>query len=89
MANHPNRNWKRKWALNADSSQATHECGLIARYHRVASGDWTVESPNGPQTLEALVAAGEQRAAQRIERLIWEAGELFKRSLERRQGRPS
>jgi hypothetical protein len=88
MANHPNRNWKRKWVVNADCSQATHDCGLIARYHPFPSGDWTVECSNRPQMLEALVAAGEPRPAERIERLIWEARELFKRSCERHLGRP-
>jgi hypothetical protein len=87
MANHPNRNWKRRWNVDHEAGTAVHESGLTARYHRFPSGDWDVETANGPQTVAALLEAGESHAQALVERWIWEAGELFRRALERRAAR--
>jgi hypothetical protein len=84
MANHPNRNWKRRWRVDQDAGTAVHESGLSARFHRLPSGDWHVETENAPQTLAALIAAGEKQAQASVERWTWEAGELLRRKLERR-----
>jgi hypothetical protein len=43
-----------------------------------------VETENAPQTLAALIAAGEKQAQASVERWTWEAGELLRRKLERR-----
>jgi hypothetical protein len=84
MANHPNRNWKRRWIVDHDAGTAVHESGLSARFQRFPSGDWHVETENGPQTVAALIEAGEPLAQARVERWIWEATELFRRAIERR-----
>jgi hypothetical protein len=88
MANHPNRNWKRRWTVDESAGTAVHESGLSARFHRFPSGDWHVETENGPQTVAALVEAGDAQAQVRVERLIWEATELFRRALERQERNP-
>jgi len=82
--NHPNRNWKRRWQVDCDAGTAAHESGLNARFHRLASGDWRVNVDNGPETIAALLASGEPKPQARVERLIWEAHELFRRALDRR-----
>ena len=83
MANHPNRNWKRRWTVDHGTGIALHDSGLTARLHRLPSGDWHVEPENGPQTVAAIIEAGEPRAQQHVERWIWEATELFRRASER------
>jgi hypothetical protein len=84
MANHPNRNWKRRWTVDHGVGIAVHESGLTARVHRFPSGEWHVETENGPQTVAAIIEAGEPRAEERVERWIWEATELFRRESARR-----
>jgi hypothetical protein len=85
MASHPNRNWKRRWIVDHGAGTAVHESGLTARLHRHPSGDWLVETENGPQTVAALIEAGERRASERVERWTWEATELFRRASERQE----
>jgi hypothetical protein len=80
MANHPNRNWKRRWTVDENAGTAVHESGFSARFYRFPSGDWHVETENGPQTAAVL---GEAQV--RVERLKWEATELFQRALERQE----
>ena len=84
VANHPNRNWKRRWIVDPSTGTAVHESGLTTHFRKLPSGDWYVETANGPQTVAALTEAGESHAQVVVERWIWESNELLRRALARR-----
>jgi hypothetical protein len=81
--NHPNRNWRRRWAVDETAMEAQHECGLIVRFVPHHAGGWEVHSPNGADVVASLAAAGEARPADRLQRLTDEATRLFERVLAR------
>jgi len=82
MANHPNRNWKRRWHVDHSAGIAVHVSGLTALFRQLPSGDWYVETANELQTVTALTEAGDSRAKAVVERWIWESNELLRRALD-------
>lgn len=82
MANHPNRNWKRRWRVDLAQRTATHESGLVVQF---------AAEPDEEGGIDGQIIAGmpdlsrsadvAQTQAQRIARLLREAGEIYQREL--------
>lgn len=72
MANHPNRNWRRKWTVDLDAKEARHECGLVVRFRQDSQG-WLGDAVAGVDKVHPMDAARRMR----------EAGEMFNRAIEK------
>lgn len=76
MSNHPNRNWARRWQINVAARTATHENGLVVRFTPSADGGYDGEVLAGMPALSRDAAVA-QSQAQRLTRLLREAGEAY------------
>ncbi|MEP6960958.1 MAG: hypothetical protein ABI995_02710 [Acidobacteriota bacterium] len=76
--NHPQRNWRRRWAWNPATATATHESGVAVRFWKApdASGAWQGEA--------ASLAALDGSDHRRVARLMREAGDFAAENLNRK-----
>lgn len=77
MANHPNRNWRRRWQIQPDLHHATHVSGFEAWYRRDERGDTTLVYEGSAKARVFYEAAGDRRVDLRLKRLEVEARMLF------------
>lgn len=80
MANHPNRNWRRKWHADLTTGMVAHESGLAVRYQ-----DGTGEIVAG---LPILSTDADQALdqARRLARLLKEAGDIYQQHKDQEHG---
>ena len=93
MTNHPNRNWRKKWSVDADQLTATHTLGLVVFFSPVEKPTptpngcvcWTTDgrlyqgSAQGVEELakDLLATMTVAQAEKRLARLLREAGEVM------------
>lgn len=93
MPNHPNRNWRKKWSVDADQLTATHTLGLVVFFSPVEKPTptpngcvcWTTDgrlyqgSAQGVEELakDLLATMTVAQAEKRLARLLREAGEVM------------
>lgn len=76
MTSHPNRGWRGRWTVGADT--ATHgPSGLVVRFQPHPEGGWSGTSPNIQDVFDALEKTGAQNIAKSLARLMREAGDIF------------
>lgn len=80
MTNHPNRNWRRRWVIDLAAMTATHDSGLVVQFRIADDGGYDGEIVAGmPELSRSADVAATQ--AQRLARLLREAGEMMGRAL--------
>lgn len=72
---HSNRNWQRRWKVDLSTCTAVHDSGLVVRFREHPEGGWDGK----PETLPP-----DLMDARKAYRLMREAGEVYKRELDRR-----
>lgn len=79
MTNHPNRNWRSRWAVDLEAATATHVAGWVFRFSPAAdeSGAFDGVCADHPQPLTLDDIKGAARIAR-------EAGDIY---IEARAGR--
>lgn len=75
LTNHPNRNWRRRWTVDAAAMTATHDSGLIVRFRETGDG-YDGEIIAGMPDLSRSVDVATSQA-QRLARLLREAGDVM------------
>lgn len=80
MSNHPNRNWRRRWVIDLAAMTATHDSGLVVQFRLAEDGGHNGEIVAGlPELSRSADVATTQ--AQRLARLLREAGEMMESAL--------
>lgn len=74
MANHPNRNWRRRWSVDLDANEARHTSGLTVRFQAQPDGSWQ----------SVVIAQGQPIDSRALARLTREAGDIFQITIQRR-----
>lgn len=82
MGNHPNRNWRSKWAVDPSTCTVTHQSGLIVEY-TLNDGGWDGEIISELPELSNN-AKDAQIIANKFARLMREAGDIYKEHLDRK-----
>jgi hypothetical protein len=80
-----NRYWHKAWTVDLKNQTATHKIGLVVRFARAGEGyDGKPTAESAQRVFEALMREQTQNeAAQRLARLMREAGDAFTYALDR------
>lgn len=80
MTNHPNRNWRKRWKVDADQRIVTHITGFAMQYTRTSDGGYDGKVISGLPVLSSMEKEAEIQLNE-VTQLRQQADKIFIESL--------